>query len=242
MKIKLPKVKRWQKIVRNFSLCVVLLFLALFSVEFETISSKAAFQKLVDSFLIKDYKIIGTVSDSGHRMLDKEKVYIAETTDYYLSGSTYKNKLFWWAGSMLYQYKKSEITMFPISLANRYDPPYVDMIMFAENKDAVSAKLIVYCTEYSEDRTEENMPVFEEEYISDARRGENGYFHFTISRKYLEYKTKEYDIERNFFTDIMSYGDPIWGRENENVRMVVELYNINGERLATEQKAQPDFD
>ncbi len=242
MKIKLPRLKRWQKAVRNLFLCVLFVFLGFFSVDFKTLSSKAAFERLADSFLIDEYNIIGTVKDSGDRMSRTERIYLAETTDYYLLGKTYQERLFWSAYSIVYEYKKEEVTIFPVPLNDTFDPCYVDLIMFTKNKEAESAKLILYCTRYSEEEANQETLVFDEEYISSAKRNEEGYFTFTIKRKYIEYKNNQYYYEQEFFEDIISYGDPIWGRENENVRMVVELYNAEGERIATEEKGRPDFD
>ena len=115
MKIKIPKLKRWQKVLRNVSLSIILILLIFISIDFRWLTSDLAFENLTKAYLIDDYDIIATFKEEIQGIQKGEKAYLAETSDYYLYGTVYKSGLLW-EERQLFLNKKEPYVL--ISLSN----------------------------------------------------------------------------------------------------------------------------
>lgn len=180
MKIKVPKLKRWHRIMIDLTISLLLLGLGLFILKYRgftfsdhypCFTSDMAFKRVADSYLIKDYEVTGS-TEINHNIY-----YIAQTNDSNVISHVYKEGFLWHPGNYLLQFPKDQVILLGLDGWNSIlNSEKMEMILVPNVEKAAYVILSVSLSdfEYNNEKLPDTTFEFKTEQMQD------GFFTFSI--------------------------------------------------------------
>lgn len=223
------KLNHWQKLIRNLTLIFIFLFLSILAVNFNKFTKASALHSMMNSYLVKNYKVIAELSPNIMDIPGDDGRYLVEVKDSYLIARIFPDGLFWSEG-YVYEFPKENITLVPLDqgISSRND--HTNIIVFTSCEDAVSAKMTIHCKVIREGDQDIEYVEFEETYVNEATISKDGFFQFRIDSKY-ELDSSARRMEELCFLELEEYWDNIRKQPLKNITIDVEFYYTNHNKI-----------
>lgn len=222
--IKLPRLKRKQRIIRNLVIVLLLLFLCSVVENFANFSPKAAFRRLEKAYLSGPSEILAIIENPNS---NNGKTVLAKYQDCIQVGTINKNYHLW-KGSRLLSYKShGDITVIPYGSLGLYN---TTIFVVTNMKESMRAEMTINF-EY-QDRNENKITnIFTYE---GTREGDGVYF-FQVENQKEEPKYA-WERDRNLEHLIETLGWIADIRPNADINYPIQLcfYSETGELIKEE--------
>ncbi len=223
--IKLPKLKRKQRIIRNLILISLLLFLCFIIVDFASFSPKAAFRRLEKTYISGPSDLLVIREDPSSY---DTKIVLATFQDYIQVGTVYKT-YHMWKGRDLFSYKShGDITVIPYDTLG-FDSAAIFVI--TDMKEPLRAKITIKF-EYVGNNEKTVTNIFSYEGIREAE----GVYFFHIENLNERPKfASERDANLEHLIETLGRIADIRTNSNESYPIRLCFYSESGELLREEE-------
>lgn len=216
--IKLPRLKRKHRILRNIFFTLFIVSLWLIAIDFSSFTPESAFRKLEKSYFSGPSDII-TIMDGPNSV--NSKVIISSYQDHIQISTIFKNYSMW-KGEKLNSYKKhGDITVIPYSYSNFHN---ASIFAISNLNESVRAELTIRF-QYPD----ENDKKMATEFTYEGQKLSDGLYYFPIEDQYA-------DIGQDIGYLLFMLGQipDKWTNSNFSYPIQLRFYSKTGELIKEE--------